>query len=139
MGERSFRMRLMCRYEAPDNSIDELEVETFEEGEWRELKLGTLTPGFLVFAYAVFTCQHLYFRTNCAERELSLESAQGRIELHTTEDWDLTRLRVHFDANLKSGTASPSDIDYIISRMRQCPVSRNMREPSDSQTTLNLR
>ena len=75
MSDRSFRMRLACRYQDPDNTVSELTVENFEEGEWRDLGLNASSPGFLVFVYAVFTCQHLYFRSNCAERGLMLASS----------------------------------------------------------------
>ncbi len=123
MSDRSFQMRLGCRYEDPDNTVGDLRVENLEEGEWRDLDMNTRSPGFLVFVYAVFTCQHLYFRANCAERGLMLESAEGAIDVATTEDWALTRLRVHFNGRLKSGTPSSDDIDYIVGLMKQCPVS----------------
>ena len=139
MSDRSFQMRLGCRYEDPDNTVGELGVENLEEGEWRDLDLNTRSPGFLVFVYAVFTCQHLYFRTNCAERRLMLESAEGAIEVVTTEDWALTRLHVRFNGKLKSGNPSLGDVDYIVGRMKQCPVSKNTREPPDTQTTVNFR
>ena len=138
MTERSFRMRLACQYEDPDNSVAELAVENFDEGEWLDLGLSARSPGFLVFVYAVLTCQHLYFRTNCAERGLMLSSADGAIDVLTSEDWDVTRLHVHFDGTLKSGDAGAGDVDYIVSRMKQCPVSRNMREPPDCRTTVSL-
>ena len=139
MSERSFRMRLVCRYAEPENTVDDLTVQNFEEGEWRNLALSERTPGFLVFAYAVFTCQHLYFRTNCAERGLPLASAEGLIHVLTTEDWDLTSVHVHFEGTLRSGAASSRDTEYIVSRMKQCPVSRNLREPPDTRTTVKLR
>lgn len=139
MSDRRFQMRLGCRYEDPDNTVGDLWVENLDEGEWRDLDMSTRSPGFLVFVYAVFTCQHLYFRANCVELGLMLESADGTIDVVTTEDWDLTMLHVHFNGKLKSGTPSSEDIDYIVSRMKQCPVSKNTREPPDSQTTVNLR
>ena len=138
MSERSFQMRLLCRYEDPDNTVGDLRVENLEEGEWRNLDLTTRSPGFLIFVYAVFTCQHLYFRANCAERGLMLESAEGAIDVVTTEDWALTTLHVHLKGKLKSGTPSSDDIEYIVSRMKQCPVSRNTREPPDSQTVVDF-
>ncbi len=139
MSDRSFRMRLTCRYEDPDNTVGSLNVENFEEGEWRDLGLNERSPGFLVFVYAVFTCQHLYFRKNCAEQGLMLASAEGTIDVLTTEDWDLTRLHVHFDGKLKSGAPASGVTDYIVARMKQCPVSRNTREPPNSRTTVSLR
>ena len=139
MNDRRFRMRLTCRYEQPDNTVGDLSVENFEDGEWRNLGLSERSPGFLIYVYAVFTCQHLYFRTNCAERGLMLASSDGTIDVVTTEEWDLTRLHVHFQGKLKSGVATAADADYIVGRMKQCPVSRNTREPPDSRTTVALR
>lgn len=138
MSERSFQMRLFCRYEEPDNSLAQLDVQSLEDGEWRDLDLNTGTPGFLIFVYAAFTCQHLYLRANCAERGLFLESASGSIHMLTDEDWDLRKVRIVFEGKLKSGTPSSEDVAYIVGRMRQCPVSKNIREIADSATSVHL-
>jgi len=138
MGERSFEMRLFCRYEEPDNSVAELDVKSFEDGEWRDFDLSTVTPGFLIFVYAVFTCQHLYLRSNCAERGLVLESTSGSIHMLADEDWKLRRVRIRFEGKLKSGISSPEDVAYIVGRMTQCPVSKNIREVADSETSVHL-
>jgi hypothetical protein len=45
---------------------------------------------------------------------------------------------VHFSGQLGSGQASTDDIDYIVARMKQCPVSRNIREVPDSESTITL-
>jgi len=47
-------------------------------------------------------------------------------------------LQVHFSGELSSGQASPDDIDYIVSRMRQCPVSINLQEVSNARSTITL-
>ena len=138
MSERSFQMRLFCRYEEPDNSVAELDVQSFEDGEWRDFDLNTGTPGFLIFVYAAFTCQHLYLRTNCAERGLVLESTNGSIHMLTDEDWEMQKLRIGFEGKLKSGIPSPEDVDYVVGRMRQCPVSKNIRDIADSATSVYL-
>jgi len=138
MAKRIFEMRLSCRYEAPENTIADLRVESLEDGDWREFHLHTRSPGFEIFVYSILTCQHLYFRTNCAERGLPLESAEGSIYLLTSEDWDLQRLGVRFAGSLISGTASEEDIEYIVGRMKQCPVSRNIKEAAASETEVRF-
>jgi hypothetical protein len=138
MSERSFQMRLSCRYEQPDNGVGELRVKHFEEGEWRELDLNCRSPGFVIFVYAMFACEHVYFRANCAERGLVLESADGAIDVLTSEDWDLKRLRVRFDGRLVSGSPTADDVKYIVGRMKQCPVSRNTVEVTDSETVVQF-
>jgi uncharacterized OsmC-like protein len=127
MSERSFQMRLDCRYAAPDNSIAELSVEQFLDGAWQPFDLSVRSPGFQVFVYAILTCQHMYFRANCAERGLNLTSAKGTVEVLTDEDWVLRRLRVAFTGRLRSGTPSEPVIQYIAGRMGQCPVSINLK------------
>ncbi len=47
-------------------------------------------------------------------------------------------LQVHFSGQLGSGRASADDIDYIVSRMKQCPVSRNLRETFSAESTITL-
>ncbi len=128
MDERYFQMRLVSQYEGSENNIADLSVEVFEDGAWQAFDLNTRSPGFLIFVYADFTCQHLYLRTNAAERGLILASAKGSIEMVTTEDWDLEKLQINFDVELANGKATSEDVDYIIERMKQCPVSRNIRK-----------
>jgi hypothetical protein len=86
----------------------------------------------------VFTCQHRFFHVNCAERKLVLNSAEGNIVIGADKDWNMETLQVHFSGQLGSGQASPDDIDYIVSRMQQCPVSRNIREVPDTESTVTL-
>jgi hypothetical protein len=138
MSERNFHMRLSCRYEGSENDIVDLKVQVFEEGEWQDFELNVNTAGFLVFVYAVFACQHLYLRTNAAERRLRIDSATGSIHMMSTEDWDLKRLQVSFDVKLGSGRAAKEDVDYIIGRMKQCPVSRNIRDIEDERTIVDF-
>ena len=136
--EPIFNMRLSCTYADPDNSVAGLGVEVLGKDGWEAFELGTGTAGFLVFVYAVFNCQHMYMRLNCAERGLLLESASGTIDIRTNADWQVQQMHIGFTAKLKSGTPAPADIDYIIDRMQHCPVSINIREPADSKTTLVL-
>lgn len=138
MNEHHFRMRLYSLYQEPDNNISDLRVELFADDAWQDFDLGTGTAGFLIFVYALFTCQHMYMRLNCAERGLLLESASGHIEIEASEDWRITRQRVAFEGRLKAGAPTTADVDYIVERMKQCPVSSNLREVADSKTILTL-
>jgi hypothetical protein len=138
MNERSFRLRLACRYEEPDNSIVDLAVEVLADGEWETLNLDMYTPGFLLFVYTILTCQHRYLRTNCAERGFRMESAHGSIDLLAGEDWFVRNLHIRFDVRLKTGAPTREDVDYIVASMEQCPVSKNLREVPDSRTEIFL-
>ena len=77
MSQHKFHLRLSCRYRDPDNTIETLDVEVLTGDGWQPLDLNPLSPGFLLFVYTVFHCQHTYMRVNCAERRLMLESAAG--------------------------------------------------------------
>ena len=138
MSERNFNMRMKTTYEGSSNVIAKLEVDHKVDGQWQPLDLGLTSPGFDIFVYAVFTCQHMYFRVNCAERSLVLRSAEGSIVIETDQDWNMETLQVHFSGQLSSGQASPDDIDYIVSRMKQCPVSSNLQEVTNAKSTVIL-
>jgi uncharacterized OsmC-like protein len=138
MTERSFQMRLFCRYAEPENAVADLKVEVLADGQWENFALNPGTAGFLVFVYAIFSCQHLYLRTNCAEQGLWLDSAEGAIELVASEDWQIQKLHIKFDIRLNSARPSGDDLNYIIERMKQCPVSRNLKLITDSETVVRL-
>jgi len=138
VSERNFSMRLKSTYEGNTNAVASLEVEHRVGGEWQPMELGITSPGFDIFVYAVFTCQHMYFRVNCAERGLVLNSSEGSIVIGADRDWNMETLKVHFSGRLGSGQASPDDIGYIVSRMKQCPVSQNIREVPDAESTVIL-
>ena len=138
MSERNFNMRLKSTYEGDTNTIASLEVEHRVKGEWLPLDLGIASPGFDIFVYAIFACQHRFFRVNCAERKLVLNSAEGSIVIGAGKSWNMEILKVHFSGQLGSGQVSPGDIDYIVSRMQQCPVSLNIREVPDTESTITL-
>jgi len=131
-------MRLRCSYEGSDNKVSRLEVEHLVDGAWLALDLGILSAGFDIFVYAVLTCQHMYFRVNCAERGLVLDSAEGRVRIGAGADWGIDTLRVSFSGRLASGAPRPEDIDYIVARMKQCPVSRNLRDVPGAQSSIEL-
>ena len=138
MADHEFRMRLSARYADSENAIADLEVEVLTESGWEVLDLNTRTAGFLLFVYTIFTCQHMYLRTNCAERGLVLESSSGTIELIADDNWNIGKLHVAFRALLQSGTPGPDDTAYIAGRMEQCPVSRNLVRIPDASVELQL-
>jgi hypothetical protein len=138
MTEHSFRMRLSCRYEQPDNVVSGLEVQNLVDSEWQDFNMNFKQPGFLIFVYAILNCQHLYMRSNAAERGLLLDSAGGSIEVLADNGWVLQKLHVDFDVKLQSGNPSPQDVDYIIDRMRHCPVSANIKNVPDTQTRVEF-
>jgi hypothetical protein len=125
MSERKFHLRSRVAYGQPDNRIDKLQVEIEANGQWQPFVLNEFTPGFEVFVYSMFTCQHTYFRLNAAENGLALNSAQGEIEMGADEDWQLDRLRVDFRASVSAGMPTREISDYIVERMQLCPVSKN--------------
>lgn len=126
MTRHVFNLRLSATYESSENNVATLEVQFLSEDGWEPLDLNTMTPGFLVYVYSIFTCQHLFLRTNSTERDLVLASSRGEILVEASEDWHLENVDVKFDVNLVSGDAKEDNIDYIISRMKQCPVSKNL-------------
>ncbi len=138
MSDRHINMRLRCSYTGEENSITDLEVEHEIEGGWQAFELAVTSPGFDMFVYSLLHCQHTYFRLNCAERGLILGSATGSISVTTDEDWNMQDLQVVMDGRLISGIPSQDDIDYIVGRMRQCPASRNIREPASAHTRISL-
>lgn len=138
MSARNFQMRMRCRYQGSDNSVVALEVEHRVADGWEPLDLGLGSPGFEIFVYAMLTCQHMYFRVNCAERGLVLDTAEGGIEVGAAADWRMESLAVNFSGRLAAGSPAAGDIDYITGRMRQCPVSCNLRAPADATTRVAL-
>ena len=136
MSKRNFQLRLLCRYEDPDNSIADLKVDVLVDDQWEQFDLNIRTAGFLMFVYTIFTCQHMYMRTNCAEKELMLDSANGTIELLADEDWVVESLHISFVGKLRAGSPREEDVAYIKERMKLCPVSINLRKVPDIRTEL---
>ena len=135
MSDHLFHLRLSCASDTENKPL-KLVVELHENNQWQPLQLDALTPGFLVYVYAIFTCQHLYLRTNSSERGLQLATALGEIRLQADADWILRKVSVSFDVTLAKGTAGREDIEYIISRMKQCPVSKNLPASARVDTRL---
>jgi len=138
MSERKFHLRSQVAYGQPDNRIDKLQVEIEANGQWQPFVLNEFTPGFEIFVYSMFTCQHTYFRLNAAENGLALNSAQGEIEMGADEDWQLDRLRVDFRASVSAGMPTREISDYIVERMQLCPVSKNTCSIGDVKVSVSF-
>ena len=136
MAQRNFRLRLSSRYQGEKNEVSMLNVELLHDGNWEPFTLDVETPGFLIFVYAIFTCQHLYLRANAAEHGIFLDSATGSINVTTNEDWQVETSTVEFNCQIRTGQADNSIIDHIISRMQACPVSLNIRPEIDVGLTM---
>ena len=138
MARHIFNLRLSATYESAENKLAALAVEVLSDDGWEPLDLDTKTPGFLIYVYSIFTCQHLFLRTNSTERGLVLASSTGEILVETSEDWHLENVDVRFEVRLASGDANEENIDYIISRMKQCPVSKNLPGNLHTRTRVKM-
>jgi len=136
MPTREFLFRLNCSYDGDDNRITDMQVSRQADGEWVAFDLDILTPGFDIFCYALLTCQHTYLRLNCAEKGILLERLDGEMHLSTDEDWNIRHLLLSFSARLRTGEPDDATVGYIIERMQQCPVSKNMRPVADTNILL---
>lgn len=126
MSKHNFHLRLNCTYETSENKVSVLDVEVATEDGWQPLELSEATPGFLIFVYSIFTCQHTYMRINAGESGLMIDSAEGELRLQASEEWRLENIDIAFSVKLKSGTPDSEKTAHIISRMKQCPVSLNL-------------
>ena len=138
MGSYKFQFRLSCRYRSKKNLVANLLFEHLVDNEWVVYDPANYAAGFLILLYAVFNCQHLYFRVNAAERGLQLKSAKGELEAEVNDDWEIQKLTIHFDGQLESGRPVKDDEDYILERMTQCPVSVNLKTPPDMRVSISF-
>ena len=136
MPGKDFLFRLESRYSGDANEIADLEVSRDIEGEWRPVELSVRSPGFELFCNALMSCQHTYFRMNCAENGVVLAGARGELHVTTDADWHILHLLVSFTGYLRSGEPDAGLVDYIIERMQHCPVSSNLRPVADSSIML---
>ena len=138
MTDRRFHLRLSCNYETDKNDVTDLLVEILLDNEWKTLHLSVKSAGFLLLVYGLFSCQHLYMRTNSAERNLILQSATGELKLTAGEFWNIQSVDVTFNVKLKSGQPGDDDIAYIIERMGHCPVSSNIPADIDKKSIVHF-
>ena len=138
MSKHIFKLRMNTTYTSSENDIAGLDVELLEDNEWKTLDLDTRTPGFLVYVYSIFTCQHMFLRTNGTERNLVYASSNGNILVEAGEEWFREKIDVSFNVRLASGTPDDDDVSYIISRMQQCPVSKNLPQDLETHTRVEF-
>jgi uncharacterized OsmC-like protein len=125
-------------YGPADNEITSLEVDVLNDNEWEMLDLNTMTPGFLIYVYSMFTCQHMFLRKNATERNLAFKSSRATLLVEASEDWLLEKIYVKFIVRLAAGEANEDDTDYIVSRMKMCPVSKNLPRGIDIDTSVEF-
>ncbi len=128
MTQRIFELRLSSLHETPENTMTKLAVQVLVDGEWEPLDLNLETRGFLIFVYSVFICQHMYLHSNATELGLVLDTVTGRFNLITSEDWFVDEIHASFDVALRLRQATANDVAYIVDRMKNCPVSRNLKD-----------
>lgn len=131
MADRNFHLRLGCPFESAKNNPKNLAVEVLVAKEWQAFEPSVETAGFLLFVFALFSCQLRYMRMNSAERDLVLASTRGEITVVAGEFWDVKKVLVSFKSVLKSGQPTPEDIAYIKERMTHCPVSSNIPKSAE--------
>jgi len=131
MSDRHFHLKLEASYQGDKNEIDGLRVEVLNKDVWETLDLSIRSPGFLLFINGLFSCQHLYMRTNSAERGLLLDSSAGEMKVVAGEFWRIKEAYISFNVKLRSGIPKEDDLAYIRDRMTHCPVSTNL--PDDIQ------
>jgi hypothetical protein len=110
MNNRYFNLRLRCIYKGNKNLVDDLVVEVLKEKNWEALDLSIRSPGFLLFINALFSCQHLYMRTNSAERNLIPTETLGELYLEANKSWKIKDVVISFNAKLKSGVPTGKGI-----------------------------
>lgn len=138
MSKHIFNLRMAVDYGPTENEIASLQADVLNENEWETLDLDTTTPGFLIFVYSIFTCQHMFLRTNATERKLAFKSSRAELLVEASEDWFLEKVYVKFIVKLAAGKANENEIDYIVSRMQQCPVSKNLPQGIDIDTSVEF-
>ncbi len=138
MAQHQFRLRAAFAYSGDDNKIDHISARILTDDGWVALDLNLATPGFLVFVYSFLVCQHTYFHANSTESDLQLERAELELLLVAGDDWKIESIDVRIDAALRGGEVTAEKRGYIESRMRQCPVSINLKEPENYRIELNF-
>ena len=138
MSKHIFNLRMAADYGPTENEITSLQVDVLNDKEWEILDLNTTTPGFLIYVYSIFTCQHLFLRTNATERKLAFKSSRAELLVEASEDWLLEKVYIKFSIRLTAGEPNDDDIDYIVSRMKQCPVSKNLPQDIDIHTSVEF-
>ena len=135
---RTFNFRLQSTHSAPSNAVDSLQVERYVDEEWQSFDLHLETRGFQIFVYSCFICQHTYLRMNATEQGLMLDVVKGTFKLATSEAWQVLSVDADFKAYLTEGHADVERTHYLMTRMKGCPVSRNLGKDVVNQTRLTI-
>ena len=138
MAQHRFQLRATFAYSGDDTQIDHISARVLTGDGWVALDLSLATPGFLTFVYSFLVCQHTYFHANSTESDLQLERAELELLLVAGDDWRIKSVDLRIEARLRGGEASAEKRDYIESRMRQCPVSINLKEPEDYRIEIDF-
>jgi uncharacterized OsmC-like protein len=139
MSNMTFQMRMHCSYTGDKNAVDKLTVEHLVGDKWLTLDLDISSPGFDIFTYSILTCQHMYFRANATESGLILSTCDGQISITTDAHRSIDSLSVDFTGKLRSGDVTQEKMEYISQRMDQCPVSINLKQIDDRQTSVKFK
>lgn len=131
MPEKQFNLRLHCTYADEKNAIDTLSIEVKTDDGWEALSLDIRSPGFLLYINGLFSCQHLYMRTNSAECDVVLDSSEGEMNITINDIWQIQQAEINFAVKIKSGTVTEANHAYILERMQHCPVSSNLPQGLD--------
>ncbi|MEM7771114.1 MAG: hypothetical protein AAGA75_17025 [Cyanobacteria bacterium P01_E01_bin.6] len=135
---RTFRFRLNSTHLDPNNTISTLHVEHNVDKVWKPFHLDAHTPGFQIFVYSCFVCQHTYLHMNATEQGLNLAFVNGTFQLTTAQNWQVLSVEADFDAYLSANNADIEQRNYVISRMKDCPVSRNLGKDVTKKTRLTI-
>jgi len=138
MSNRRFHLKLKATYQGEQNAIDTLQLQVLKGDQWENLELSIRSPGFQLYINGLFSCQHLYMRTNAAERKLMLGSSAGELLVNANQQWQIQNIQVSFIAKLRSGNPSKADINYIRERMHHCPVSSNLPKAAELKNNVNF-
>ena len=135
---RTFHFRLNSTHTDPNNAVATLHVEQYVNDVWQPFELNEYMPGFQIFAYSCFICQHTYLRMNATEQEMNLAFISGTFTLTTSQDWEVLSVDAEFDAYLSAGEATPKQVNDLIDRMKGCPIARNLAHNVVKHTRLSM-
>ncbi|KAI9008514.1 hypothetical protein DFJ74DRAFT_359242 [Hyaloraphidium curvatum] len=134
---RTWQFRMSTTHGENNKVLSRTVDQLADDGAWKPFDLSIDSPGFIIFAYAIFTCKHLYFFMNAAERGLLFAAAEGTMTVSAI-DWGLHDLEVEFSAKLTSGSPTAEDVPYIVERMQGCPVSKNLHVAGKDESRVNF-
>lgn len=97
------------------------------------------TPGFRLYLLSLLLCQHHYLVANAQEKGIPLAQVDGTFTVQSSASWIIETIAGDFQLQLKPGAAlERKEMDFLESRMKACPVSRNLPESVLKMITVNL-